>query len=115
MYAPKEQILTCLLYTSLTLNQAKIVNNQDVTVGGGFTYHGSVMAFSQTADVSLKIVDVYKRQSRQRRKNMKEFKAKLQAYAQQTEQQLDCRLPCLLYTSAAPWMPSPIPKATILN
>ena len=41
---------------TLTLNQAKIVNNQDVTVGGGFTYHGSVIAFSQTADVSLKIV-----------------------------------------------------------
>lgn len=41
---------------TLTLNQAKIVNYQDVTVGGGFTYPGSVIAFSQTADVSLKIV-----------------------------------------------------------
>lgn len=41
---------------TLTLNQAKIVNNQDVTVGGGFTYPGSVIAFSQSADVSLTIV-----------------------------------------------------------
>lgn len=41
---------------TLTLNQAKIVNYQDVTVGGGFTYPGSVIAFSQSADVSLKIV-----------------------------------------------------------
>ena len=41
---------------TLTLNQAKIVNNQDVTVGGGFTYPGSVIAFSQSADVPLTIV-----------------------------------------------------------
>lgn len=41
---------------TLTLNEAKIVNYQDVTVGGGFTYPGSVIAFSQSADVSLKIV-----------------------------------------------------------
>ena len=41
---------------TLTLNQAKIVNYQDVTVGGGFTYPGSVIAFSQSADVSLTIV-----------------------------------------------------------
>ena len=41
---------------TLTLNQAKIVNNQDVTVGGGFTYPGSVIAFNQSADVSLTIV-----------------------------------------------------------
>lgn len=41
---------------TLTLNQAKIVNYKDVTVGGGFTYPGSVIAFSQSADVSLTIV-----------------------------------------------------------
>ena len=41
---------------TLTLNKAKIVNYQDVTVGGGFTYPGSVIAFSQSADVSLTIV-----------------------------------------------------------
>lgn len=41
---------------TLTLNQAKIVNYQDVTVGGDFTYPGSVIAFSQSADVSLTIV-----------------------------------------------------------
>ena len=41
---------------TLTLNEAKIVNYQDVTVGGGFTYLGSVIAFSQSADVSLTIV-----------------------------------------------------------
>lgn len=40
---------------TITLNQAKIVNYQDVTVGGGFTYPGSVIAFSQSADVSLTI------------------------------------------------------------
>ena len=40
---------------TLTLNEAKIVNYQDVTVGGGFTYPGSVIAFSQSADVSLTI------------------------------------------------------------
>lgn len=41
---------------TLTLNEAKIVNYQDVTVGGGFTYPGSLIAFSQSADVSLTIV-----------------------------------------------------------
>ena len=41
---------------TLTLNEAKIVNYQDVTVGGVFTYPGSVIAFSQSADVSLTIV-----------------------------------------------------------
>ena len=41
---------------TLTLNEAKIVNYQDVTVGGRFTYRGSVIAFSQSADVSLNIV-----------------------------------------------------------
>ena len=41
---------------TLTLNEAKIVNYQDVTVGGDFTYPGSVIAFSQSADVSLTIV-----------------------------------------------------------
>ena len=41
---------------TLTLNQAKIVNYRDVTVGGGVTYPGSVIAFSQSADVSLTIV-----------------------------------------------------------
>lgn len=41
---------------TLTLNEAEIVNYQDVTVGGGFTYPGSVIAFSQSADVSLNIV-----------------------------------------------------------
>lgn len=41
---------------TLTLNEAEIVNYQDVTVGGGFTYPGSVIAFSQSADVSLTIV-----------------------------------------------------------
>lgn len=41
---------------TLTLNEVKIVNYQDVTVGGGFTYPGSVIAFSQSADVSLTIV-----------------------------------------------------------
>lgn len=41
---------------TLTLNEAEIVNYQYVTVGGGFTYPGSVIAFSQSADVSLTIV-----------------------------------------------------------
>ena len=41
---------------TLTLNESKIVNYQYVTVGGGFTYPGSVIAFSQSADVSLTIV-----------------------------------------------------------
>ena len=41
---------------TLTLNEAKIVNNQTVNVAEGYTYDGSVIAFSQTAEVSLKIV-----------------------------------------------------------
>ena len=41
---------------TLTLNQAEITHNQTVTVAEGYTYEGSVIAFSQTADVSLKIV-----------------------------------------------------------
>lgn len=41
---------------TLTLNEAEIVNYQYVTVAEGYTYDGSVIAFSQTADVSLKIV-----------------------------------------------------------
>ena len=41
---------------TLTLNQAKITHNQTVNVAEGYTYEGSVIAFSQTADVSLKIV-----------------------------------------------------------
>ena len=41
---------------TLTLNEAEITNNQTVTVAKGYTYDGSVIAFSQTADVSLKIV-----------------------------------------------------------
>lgn len=41
---------------TLTLNEAKIVNNQTVNVAEGYTYYGSVIAFSQTAEVSLKIV-----------------------------------------------------------
>ena len=41
---------------TLTLNQAEITNNQTVNVAEGYTYDGSVIAFSQTADVSLKIV-----------------------------------------------------------
>lgn len=41
---------------TLTLNQAKITHDQTVTVAEGYTYEGSVIAFSQTADVSLKIV-----------------------------------------------------------
>ena len=41
---------------TLTLNQAEITNNQTVNVAEGYTYYGSVIAFSQTADVSLKIV-----------------------------------------------------------
>ena len=40
----------------LTLNEAEITNNQTVNVAEGYTYDGSVIAFSQTADVSLKIV-----------------------------------------------------------
>ena len=41
---------------TLTLNQAVITHDQTVTVAEGYTYEGSVIAFSQTADVSLKIV-----------------------------------------------------------
>lgn len=41
---------------TLTLNQAEITNNETVNVAEGYTYDGSVIAFSQTADVSLKIV-----------------------------------------------------------
>ena len=41
---------------TLTLNQAEITNNETVNVAEGYTYEGSVIAFSQTADVSLKIV-----------------------------------------------------------
>ena len=41
---------------TLTLNKAVITNNQTVNVAEGYTYDGSVIAFSQTADVSLKIV-----------------------------------------------------------
>ena len=41
---------------TLTLNQAKITNNETVNVAEGYTYYGSVIAFSQTANVSLKIV-----------------------------------------------------------
>ncbi len=41
---------------TLTLNEAEITNNQTVNVAEGYTYYGSVIAFSQTADVSLKIV-----------------------------------------------------------
>ena len=40
---------------TLTLNQAEITHDQTVTVADGYTYEGSVIAFSQTADVSLKI------------------------------------------------------------
>ena len=41
---------------TLTLNQAEITNNQTVNVAEGYTYDGSVIAFSQSADVSLTIV-----------------------------------------------------------
>lgn len=41
---------------TLTLNKAEITNNQTVNVAEGYTYDGSVIAFSQTADVSLNIV-----------------------------------------------------------
>ena len=40
---------------TLTLNGAKISNNENVSVGSGTQYPGSVIAFSQSADVSLKI------------------------------------------------------------
>lgn len=41
---------------TLTLNQAEITHDRTVTVAEGYTYEGSVIAFSQTADVFLKIV-----------------------------------------------------------
>ena len=41
---------------TLTLNQAEITHDQTVTVAEGYTYEGSVIAFSQNAGVSLKIV-----------------------------------------------------------
>ena len=41
---------------TLTLNQAKITHDRTVKVAEGYTYEGSVIAFSQTADVFLKIV-----------------------------------------------------------
>ena len=41
---------------TLTLNEAEITNNETVNVAEGYTYYGSVIAFNQTADVSLKIV-----------------------------------------------------------
>ena len=41
---------------TLTLNQSEITHDQTVKVAEGYTYEGSVIAFSQTADVSLKIV-----------------------------------------------------------
>ena len=41
---------------TLTLNEAEITNNQTVNVAEGYTYDGSVIAFSQSADVSLTIV-----------------------------------------------------------
>ena len=41
---------------TLTLNEAEIVNYQDVTVAEGYDYQGSVIAYSQSADVSLNIV-----------------------------------------------------------
>ena len=41
---------------TLTLNEAKITHDQTVNVAEGYTYYGSVIAFSQSADVSLKIV-----------------------------------------------------------
>lgn len=41
---------------TLTLNGAKISHNDNVCVGSGDYYYGSVIAFSQSADVSLNIV-----------------------------------------------------------
>lgn len=41
---------------TLTLNEAEITHDQTVTVAEGYKYQGSVIAFSQTDDVSLKIV-----------------------------------------------------------
>ena len=40
---------------TLTLNQAEITHDRTVKVAEGYTYEGSVIAFSQTADVSLNI------------------------------------------------------------
>ena len=41
---------------TLTLNGAEISHNENVSVGSGAQYRGSVIAFSQSADVSLNIV-----------------------------------------------------------
>ena len=41
---------------TLTLNEVEISHNQNVSVGSGAQYRGSVIAFSQSADVSLNIV-----------------------------------------------------------
>ena len=41
---------------TLTLNGADISHNENVSVGSGAQYRGSVIAFSQSADVSLTIV-----------------------------------------------------------
>ena len=41
---------------TLTLNGAEISHNENVSVGSGAQYPGSVIAFSQSADVSLNIV-----------------------------------------------------------
>ena len=41
---------------TLTLNQAEITHDQTVTVAEGYTYEGSVIAYSPSADVSLNIV-----------------------------------------------------------
>lgn len=41
---------------TLTLNGAEISHNENVSVGSGAQYRGSVIAFSQSADVSLTIV-----------------------------------------------------------
>ena len=41
---------------TLTLNEAEISNDNNVSVGSGAYYRSSVIAFSQSADVSLKIV-----------------------------------------------------------
>ena len=41
---------------TLTLNGAEISHNENVSVGSGLQYRGSVIAYSQSADVSLNIV-----------------------------------------------------------
>ena len=41
---------------TLTLNGAEISHNENVSVGSGVQYRGSVIAYSQSADVSLNIV-----------------------------------------------------------